>query len=143
MPLHGIRGKGKESKMSEKTGGFGDFMTGFLMGALVGATVAILTAPRSGEETREQIRVKGVELRGTAEQTVDETLATIKTAALDVSTRAEDLWARSQAALDEAQKQGMQAVDEVKRVALEAIEEMRSTAAQAVDETESAVAEAE
>jgi gas vesicle protein len=135
--------KGKENTMSRNGGGFGVFLAGFLMGSVVGATIAFLTAPRSGEETREQIRVKGVELRDTAEQTTDEALATVKTAALDVSSRVEELRAQSQAALDEAQEQWAQAIKEIKQVALEAIDEVKTAAADAGEETEKPAAEAE
>jgi gas vesicle protein len=128
--------------MVTNNGGFGALLVGFLMGSFVGATIAFLTAPQSGEETREQIRMKGVELRDTAEQTTDEALATVKTAALDVSSRVEELRAQSQAALDEAQGQWAQAIQEIKQVALDAIEEVRTAAAEAAQETEKPAAEA-
>jgi len=40
----------------------GEFMAGFLVGALVGAAAALLLAPQSGEETRTLIREKVIEL---------------------------------------------------------------------------------
>jgi len=129
--------------MARNNGGFGAFLVGFLMGSFVGVTIAFLTAPRSGEETREQIRAKGVELRDSAGQTADEALATVKTTALDVSSRVEALRAQSQAALDEAQGQWAQAIQEIKQVALEAIEEVRTAAAEAAQETEKPAAEAQ
>jgi gas vesicle protein len=49
---------------------FGWFLFSFLLGVLVGAVLALVTAPKSGEESREWLRAKGVELRGrTAELT--------------------------------------------------------------------------
>lgn len=42
----------------------------FLMGALLGAGVALLMAPRTGEETREEIRTGVTRLRERAEDTV-------------------------------------------------------------------------
>jgi gas vesicle protein len=42
---------------------FVSFITGILMGALVGATLAVLLAPSSGEETRGQIRERAYSLR--------------------------------------------------------------------------------
>ena len=55
--------------------GFGamDFLRGLVFGGLAGATVAILFAPRSGEETRELIRERSDELRGRVSQTALET----------------------------------------------------------------------
>jgi len=131
----------KENRMSEKNIAFGDFVAGFLLGGLVGAATAILMAPRSGEETRAQIRAKGVELRDSAEQTVDEALASVKSTAREVSGRAEELRAQSQAVLEEAQKQWAEAVEEITKVSVDAIEEMRTTAAKAAEETKAAAVE--
>jgi gas vesicle protein len=38
-------------------------LTGLLIGSLAGALAMLLMAPRSGEDTRMQIREKGIELR--------------------------------------------------------------------------------
>ena len=118
--------------MNDKINGFGIFLGGLVMGGLAGATIALLTAPRSGEETRAQIQAKGVELRGDAEQAMDDVLEKVNAAAIDVSTRAEELRTQTQAVLDEAQKQRAEAIDEIKQVAVEAIEETRTAAAKAV-----------
>jgi gas vesicle protein len=40
-----------------------NFLVGALMGALVGATVAVLLAPSSGDELRQQIRERGLAFR--------------------------------------------------------------------------------
>ena len=45
------------------------FFSGFFIGALIGAATALLLAPQSGEETRTQLREKGIELKETAEAT--------------------------------------------------------------------------
>lgn len=47
--------------------GFG-FIGGFLLGGLVGATAALLLAPNSGEETRDQIRAEGFALKDRGQQ---------------------------------------------------------------------------
>ncbi len=41
--------------MSERETSTGTVLAAFLIGGLVGAAVALLTAPRSGKETREEI----------------------------------------------------------------------------------------
>jgi len=52
--------------MSDR-GGSGDFLAGFFFGAFVGAAVALLFAPERGQEVREQIREKGIELQQLAQ----------------------------------------------------------------------------
>ena len=46
--------------MSNKSGDFGAFLAGFLVGGLIGAATALLMAPQSGEETRTLIQEKGI-----------------------------------------------------------------------------------
>jgi gas vesicle protein len=48
----------------------GSFLAVFAIGALAGAGIALLYAPRSGEETRELIATKGRELKGKATDAV-------------------------------------------------------------------------
>ena len=48
--------------------GAGDFLAGFFVGTLVGAAFALLLAPASGEDVREQIKEKGVELQHRASE---------------------------------------------------------------------------
>ena len=45
---------------------------GFLVGSVIGATTALLFAPRSGEETRAEIREKAVELKDNVLEKADE-----------------------------------------------------------------------
>ncbi|GAG68456.1 unnamed protein product [marine sediment metagenome] len=49
--------------MDENNGGFGAFISGFLMGALVEGAVTLLLAPQSGEETRTLIKDKSIEIK--------------------------------------------------------------------------------
>ena len=51
--------------MSDRSGG-AEFFAGLVIGGLVGATLALLLAPQSGEETRAQIRDKSVEYKDRA-----------------------------------------------------------------------------
>ena len=52
--------------IERRSGGFG----AFLLGALVGAGIALLYAPRSGQETRDELRQGARRLRDSAEDTV-------------------------------------------------------------------------
>jgi gas vesicle protein len=127
--------------MSTQSNGFIKFSTGLLVGSLAGALAAVLTAPKSGKETRQQIRAKGLELRDSTEQTMEEALNTLKATAADVSTRADEFRTQSQAVMDESRKQWTEAAEEIKNVATEAIEEMSKTAAEAARGTGQAVPE--
>ena len=51
----------------------GAWFAGIMIGGLVGAGVALLTAPRSGEETRTMIREKSIELKDQATNKIEET----------------------------------------------------------------------
>ena len=44
--------------MSDSDNEIGAFLTGFIIGGLVGAAVALITAPQSGEETRPNPRAE-------------------------------------------------------------------------------------
>ena len=44
-----------------------DFFKGYLFGGVVGAVLALLYAPKSGKETRDEIRKRSLELRDDAE----------------------------------------------------------------------------
>jgi gas vesicle protein len=46
----------------------GSFVIGFALGAVIGAGLALVFAPRSGEETREQLRQRSEELRTLGEE---------------------------------------------------------------------------
>ncbi len=48
-----------------------DFFKGFLFGGVVGAVIALLYAPKSGKETRDEIRKRSLELRDDAEAKLD------------------------------------------------------------------------
>jgi gas vesicle protein len=56
-------------------------VTGLLVGGLIGAGVALLMAPRSGEETRAEIRDKAMEYRDRTRDVVNETVSQAKSKA--------------------------------------------------------------
>ena len=82
----------------------GNFFTGFFVGALVGGAAALLLAPQSGEETRSQIRDKGIELKEKAEATYGEVVSEIEESTQELRTRLEGLSGK----MDELIAQGKQ-----------------------------------
>jgi gas vesicle protein len=58
--------------MSNESKGGAEFLAGLIIGGLMGAAAAILLAPQPGEETRAQLREKGIELKGRVMELSDE-----------------------------------------------------------------------
>lgn len=63
--------------------------TGLLIGSVVGAVTMLLFAPRSGEETRAEIRDKAMELRDRTSETVKDTVSQAKSKAYQIR---ENVW---------------------------------------------------
>jgi gas vesicle protein len=67
--------------------------TGLLVGSVVGAATALLFAPRSGEETRSNIRDKAVDLRDRTTETVKDTVSQAKSRAYDLK---DNVWEKAE-----------------------------------------------
>ena len=104
----------------------GAFITGTLIGGLVGATVALLYAPRSGQETRTVIKEKSLELKDKAVETgeelrhkaqdfADQTKARIEETADATKEKAIDLQHRGQAFIDKQREQIQRAIQSGKK----------------------------
>ena len=61
-----------------------NFLTGVLLGGVAGAVTALLFAPQSGEETRQQIQHKAMELRDQTTATVENTVAQVQSKASQI-----------------------------------------------------------
>ncbi|MFZ5776088.1 MAG: YtxH domain-containing protein [Thermodesulfobacteriota bacterium] len=99
----------------------GAVMLSFLAGTVVGAAVALLTAPRTGRETRELLADYGAELKHRVD-TLPEDLDTYKESALD---RGKEMIERGRELISrgsELATQGKDFLDEKKRALTEAIE---------------------
>ena len=70
------------------------FFAGFVAGALAGVATGLLLAPQSGEETRTQIREKGIELEGKAHETYDQAKTRVKTTTEQIRHKADDTVAK-------------------------------------------------
>jgi len=102
--------------MSEKSGG-GEFIAGFLVGALVGAAAAMLFAPQSGEETRVVIRDKGIELKDRAEELSAEARRRAEEAQAQAKTKAQELSTQAKGRAREIQTRVKEAIEEGKATA--------------------------
>lgn len=85
----------------ERDGEFGAFLAGFLTGALVGAVVALLFAPRSGEETRRLLQERGIELKTRAGEVAAQARAQAEAALAEARRRAEEAAAEAQRRAEE------------------------------------------
>ena len=66
------------------------FLAGVLLGGLAGAMTMLLLAPKSGEETRAQIRQTGIELRDQTAEAVEAATAQVRVKARQVTTGIHD-----------------------------------------------------
>ena len=80
-------------------------LTGLLIGGVIGAATALLFAPRSGEETRAEIRGKAIDLRDRTTETVNDRVSQVKSRAHELKDNA---WEKA----DELKQRGKQVVDE-------------------------------
>lgn len=76
--------------MSDNGNDLATFLAGFIVGGLVGAATALLLAPQAGEDTREVIREKSIELKDKAVSTADETRVRAEKALEEARLRADE-----------------------------------------------------
>jgi gas vesicle protein len=122
--------------MADSDNEIGAFLAGFVIGGLVGAAVALVSAPQSGEETRLQIRTRGIELRDRAVETAEETRKRAEEAAGQARTRAEQLAQDARAKADELQQRGKAVLDEQRERLEAAIEAGKKAAGKKPSEIE-------
>jgi gas vesicle protein len=82
----------------------GKFALGALFGAAAGLVAGILTAPKSGKETREDIKAKATEVKATAKAKAAQAKTKATAVKADVKDKAEDLKARTERAVEGAKK---------------------------------------
>jgi gas vesicle protein len=80
----------------------------YLIGALIGAGIALLMAPKSGQETRDMIRGKGFELKDRAAETVGDTRS------------------RASQAIDDLKSSAKEGINSVKNRGQDVVEEQRA-----------------
>ena len=89
--------------MSDNNGG-SEFFKGFLFGGIAGAVIALLYAPKSGKEVREDIRKISADL-------TDDAQGTLKSA----QQKAETLFEETKKQLEELQKEAESALGDMKK----------------------------
>jgi gas vesicle protein len=87
--------------MIRRARSFTTFFKGILIGWIAGAAVALVSAPRRGEETRAVIREKGMEWRDQAVEKVEQTRTKAEELARVSAERVSDLKYQGQASLKE------------------------------------------
>lgn len=95
--------------------GSGEFVAGFIVGALAGAAIALLFAPVTGDEMRSQLRERGIELKDRAGDLT-----------LEASKRAEVVRARGESLLREQRTRFQEGLDEGKQAASRKKEDLLS-----------------
>ena len=83
----------------------GKFAIGALIGAAAGVVAGLLTAPKSGKETRADIKRKADELKGDATDTAQKAKTKATEVAGDVREKAESYRDRAERAMKSAQKE--------------------------------------
>jgi gas vesicle protein len=101
-----------------------EFLTGFVVGGVVGAVTVLLMAPASGEETREQIRVRSSELKNRGEELGNEAKVQVQKATKEGQKRVSDVQERTGLALEEQKARLAEAIDAGKQAASQRKDEL-------------------
>jgi gas vesicle protein len=90
----------------------GGFVTGLLLGLLAGASLAMISAPQSGEETRDTLRVRAREAADRARDTAGDVGDTLSEQTNELLERGRAIVERARARVDGAVTEGMEAAEQ-------------------------------
>ncbi|UCE07231.1 MAG: YtxH domain-containing protein [bacterium] len=110
-------------------GGSGDFLKGMLIGGMVGAVVALLYAPKSGKETRQDIGKKADELASKAKEEYEIALEKSKKTFQSALDRLKELEGVARKKVEEVEGQ----VQELAEKSKETVEASKSRLKKAID----------
>lgn len=123
--------------MSEENTGSGvSFFKGLLFGGFIGAGLALLYAPKSGKELREDLKEKSTEIKSEAEKYYAEAKDISSDLLVDGLKKAELLKKEAEQKFDEAKKKVEEMLAESKRLSDEVIEKAEEKIAVAQDKIE-------
>lgn len=110
---------------------FSAFLIGFIIGGLTGAAISLIMAPQSGEETRELLKDRAIELRDKAQETAQTVGDQVGNRASDVRSRAGDLAGKARSTAGDLRQRGQVVLEEQRN----RLQNMRGgTGAQSTDE---------
>ena len=123
--------------MSEESTGSGvSFIKGLLFGGFVGAGLALLYAPKSGKELREDLKEKSTDLKSEAEKYYAEAKDISSDILVDGLKKAEQLKKDAEEKFDEAKKKFEEMLAESKRLSDEVIDKAEEKIAVAQEKFE-------
>ena len=115
--------------MAQHTNGcdfsFGSFLAGALIGGAVGVVVAILRAPQSGGETRQQLRKGANEIKAKANEAISVVQQHGNTAMEGINEHAINIKNEMKQAVDVAVEEGKAAAKETKDIARESTQDVK------------------
>lgn len=123
--------------MAENDSDFGVFLAGFIVGGLVGAAVALLMAPKSGEETRTFIKEKSIELKDEAMKSTEEARLKAEATLAEVRTKAEATAAEYKEKAEELAKQAKVQAEELKKRGQDLLDEQKDKVEKVMETTKS------
>jgi gas vesicle protein len=123
-----MEGEMKDFEYNESSGGF---LSGFIVGLIAGSVVALLTAPQSGEETRQMIGEKSLEIREKAAESIDEVLLQAERAMASARETTEHTIDRTKRQITQLEARGEQMIEEQRQRFNRIVEDARNREGQA------------
>jgi len=93
----------------------GNFITGLAIGLVAGSVVALLSAPQSGEETRQLINDKTGQIKDRASDTIDEVLSQAENGVMQARQLTSTTIKNARERVDKLQSQGNKLLEEQKK----------------------------